>query len=135
MSYYAFLTFLAFFLGAAQCSPTNDALSAYLEVLWVHSHEDDQQNPQITRAFRKEGYDFPPSRGRESFKLLPDNSLIWNKIAPTDGFQAIEGTWKWNAEKQSIEVSLNYPDQPENLSIQIVSYQDGVLQLAINAQE
>ena len=62
---------------------------------WVHSHEEDTATEMV---FRPGDYSFPPSRGRRSFELLPDGSLVDEGIAPTDGPQRAAGSWKLEAE-------------------------------------
>jgi hypothetical protein len=58
---------------------------------WVHSHEEDT-NTEI--VFRPATYNFPRSRGRRSFELKPDGSLVEGGIAPDDRRQETQGTWE-----------------------------------------
>ena len=57
---------------------------------WVHSREEDTDTEMV---FRPASYDFPPARGRKSFTLRPDGSLIEGGIGPTDARTETEGTW------------------------------------------
>src|SRR3954470_5302976 len=52
---------------------------------WVHSHEEDKGGQMI---FRPATYRFPPSRGRTSFQLNADGTLLRNRPGPTDQTQA-----------------------------------------------
>ncbi len=62
-----------------------------LQQEWVHSREEDTDTEMV---FRSASYDFPPARGRKSFALRPDGTLIEGGIAPTDARTETEGTWK-----------------------------------------
>jgi hypothetical protein len=57
---------------------------------WVHSHEDDQANLQV---FRRQGFEFPPSRGRRALDFHDDGTLTFHDIAPTDGLVKVDGYW------------------------------------------
>jgi hypothetical protein len=58
---------------------------------WMHSHEEDTDTEMV---FRPASYSFPLSRGRRSFELRPDGSLIEHGIAPTDRRQSTKGKWE-----------------------------------------
>jgi hypothetical protein len=62
-----------------------------LEQHWVHSHEEDTDTENV---YRPSTYNFPPSRGRKSFVLNPDGTLIRHGIGPTDKVEKTGGTWK-----------------------------------------
>jgi hypothetical protein len=57
---------------------------------WVHSHEEDTPTEMV---FRPATFKFPRSRGRTSFELKPDGSLIEYRIGPTDRREVTHGTW------------------------------------------
>jgi hypothetical protein len=58
---------------------------------WVHSHEEDTDTEMI---FRPATYNFPRSRGRRSFELMPDGSLVEGGSAPDDRRQETQGKWE-----------------------------------------
>jgi hypothetical protein len=59
---------------------------------WVHSHEEDHEGIQV---FRPVSYDFPPSRGRESFTLRPDGTAVAGLPGPDDrGISTDDGNWQ-----------------------------------------
>jgi hypothetical protein len=64
---------------------------------WVHSHEEDTATEKVFRPAR---YSFPRSRGRASFELKPDGTLIERRIGPTDRGQEVHGVWKLQGEDQ-----------------------------------
>jgi hypothetical protein len=45
-------------------------------------------------VFRPATFEFPPSRGRMSFELKPDGSLVEGGIGPTDRPVETQGTWE-----------------------------------------
>ncbi len=45
-------------------------------------------------VFRPASFKFPPSRGRRSFELKPDGSLVEGGIGPTDRPVETQGTWE-----------------------------------------
>jgi hypothetical protein len=65
---------------------------ALLAGSWVHSHEEDREGIQV---FRPASYDFPPSRGRESFTLRPDGTAVAGLPGPDDrGISTDAGNWQ-----------------------------------------
>ena len=58
---------------------------------WVHSHEEDTDTEMV---FRPASFKFPRSRGRKSFELKPDGSLVETGIGPSDRPLKIQGTWE-----------------------------------------
>ena len=70
-----------------------NATESVLSQHWVHSHEEDTATEMV---FRPAAYNFPRSRGRKSFELKPDGSLLEIGIAPTDRQQESHGTWVWH---------------------------------------
>ena len=58
---------------------------------WTHSHEEDTSD---SRVYRRPQYPFPPSRGRVSFELKPDGTMVEQGIGPTDRPVRREGTWE-----------------------------------------
>jgi hypothetical protein len=61
-----------------------------LEGRWVHSHEEDTAEEMV---FRPASYDFPRSRGRQSFELRPDGSYAGSAPGPADKPEPSEGSW------------------------------------------
>ena len=64
---------------------------------WVHAREEDTDTEMV---FRPATYNFPRSRGRRSFELKPDGSLVEGGIAPDDRRQETQGTWKLQDDDQ-----------------------------------
>jgi hypothetical protein len=64
--------------------------SAALAQTWVHSHEEDGAE---TMVFRPSSYRFPPSRGRRSFQLRQDGSLVSAGPGPDDRTVRADGVW------------------------------------------
>ena len=57
---------------------------------WRHSHEEDSED---TFVYRRRGFRFPPSRGRQGFELRPDGTGTDHSLAPGDG--NAEGSVRW----------------------------------------
>jgi hypothetical protein len=60
---------------------------------WIHSHEEDTDNETV---FRPSSYRFPRSRGRRSFQLAPDGSMVEQGIGSDDRPTQVSGSWKLN---------------------------------------
>ncbi len=58
---------------------------------WVHSHEEDTETEMV---FRPASHPFPRSRGRRSFDLRPDGTLVEAGPGPADRRQESAGTWR-----------------------------------------
>lgn len=61
-----------------------------LQQHWVHAYEEDTADRQV---FRPATHRLPPSRGRMSFELNPDGSMVFHGIGPADRSQAATGAW------------------------------------------
>ena len=57
---------------------------------WTHSHEEDHGDRQ---TFRPADHEFPPSRGRTSFTLLPGHRAVVGRPGPDDRGTKDDGTW------------------------------------------
>ena len=57
---------------------------------WVHSHEEDTDTEMV---FRPAEFTFPRSRGRASFELKTDGTLIDHGIGAGDAATETHGTW------------------------------------------
>jgi hypothetical protein len=80
-------------LGAAVAKSSLDP--AHLVGSWSHSHEEDDDGVQI---FRSAEYDFPPSRGRETFTLHPDGTAVTGLPGPDDRGISTDGTWQFEGD-------------------------------------
>jgi hypothetical protein len=58
---------------------------------WVHAHEEDEGAAQV---FRPGDRPLPPSRGRTSFELRGDGTLVDSAPGPDDRPVAGTGTWE-----------------------------------------
>ena len=70
---------------------TDRITPAVLHQRWVHSHEEDSGREMV---FRPAWFKFPPSRGRASFDLKADGSLIEGGPGPCDRRVESDGRWK-----------------------------------------
>ena len=72
---------------------------AALSQRWVHSHEEDTADEMV---FRPASYAFPPSRGRRSFQLKPEGTVVTFGPGPDDRSVQSEGTWQLDADNKLI---------------------------------
>jgi hypothetical protein len=85
---------LGFVLLSNKCQKTEDprsGLDNIYGIVWLHSYEEDSGT---VKTYRPETYNFPPSRGRQGFKINKDSSFVLYSIAPTDGLDSAVGKWK-----------------------------------------
>jgi hypothetical protein len=80
------------------------SLKAALHRHWVHSHEEDNGSE---RVYRPVSFTFPPSRGRTSFELHPDGTMIEHAPGPTDRGQDVPGTWTFAEGDALLEFSAS----------------------------
>lgn len=91
---------------------------------WTHSHEEDRGDE---RVFRPSDREFPPARGRQSFRLAADGVLEQTGPGPDDRAVTTAGTWEvhgtrldlypYGAHPQHFVVQFAGPDQ---LTLQVV---------------
>ena len=85
---------------------------------WVHSHEEDTDHEMIFRPAERE---FPPSRGRMRFELLPDGTFLESAPGPTDAPEKRAGTW----ELAGAKLVLDSDQAPEGKrELEIISAED-----------
>src|SRR5215213_11328388 len=99
----------------------DEAASEALYQQWRHSHEEDTPTH---RVFRPATYDFPRSRGRFSFELKRDGTVVFRGIGPTDRTQVAPGTWK--REGNRLALYTNPEGEPDQV-LDIVSISPGRL--------
>ena len=62
-----------------------------LQQRWTHSHEEDAAGLSV---FRPSGWTFPRSRGRRSFELGPNGSLLGSRPDADDTVASTVGHWR-----------------------------------------
>jgi len=80
---------------------------------WVHSHEEDTEHEIV---FRPAEHEFPPSRGRMGFELLPDGTFVESAPGPTDAPEKQSGTWQMEGGKLVLD-SEQAPEERRVLEI------------------
>lgn len=90
---------------------------------WVKSQEENKGDG-IT-VFRRPDFPFPPSRGRERFEF-EGKTVVYHKIAATDGLERISGTWTFLSKKDELLLTF---ENGTSMSYQIVSASDDRLML------
>jgi len=87
-----------------------------LQQHWVHSHEEDTPTETV---YRPATFSFPPSRGRQSFELKPDGTLVRYSIGPTDRREASTGRWELK-DGNRLVLHPDTPSEPDR-AMQIAS--------------
>jgi hypothetical protein len=93
---------------------------------WVHSYEEDTPEASV---YRPSGYDFPPARGRRSFELNPDGTLVEGVPGPVDAPVESGGTWALEGE------TLVLHGEEGDRALRIASVDDERLVLAVAGDE
>jgi hypothetical protein len=93
----------------------DEAASEALYQYWKHSQEDDTPTETV---FRPATYNFPRSRGRFSFELKRDGTVVFHGVGPTDRPQVATGVWK--REGNRLALYTNPAGEPDQV-LEIVS--------------
>jgi hypothetical protein len=90
--------------------------------MWGHSREEDADGLAV---YRPQGFDFPPSRGRDWLEFRPDGSVVFLGAGPDDRTNAVRGAWR-PAGDNAVELSKT-AEPAQRWSI--VECNDGVLKV------
>ena len=114
--------------AATACHQRQEAhLSAALTELqgtWLQSTEETRAD---TLVYRPNTYKFKPSRGRTGFAIGPYGRFTQFDVAPTDGLEGHEGTWK-APDPAHLRIHLADGSTPD-YTLEIISLHKGVLEL------
>ena len=69
---------------------------AALAGAWTRSNEEESPGEHV---FRPPSFEFPPARGRESFELRPDGTLLDRVPGPADVPAEAEGAWELDRDR------------------------------------
>jgi len=91
---------------------------------WVHSREEDAAGLEV---YRPDGFDFPPSFGRDGFEMFVEGRFVQDDIGPADGIVQTEGQWMLIA---PLHVGVSFPgtDRP-GYSFEVVEVNPYVLRI------
>lgn len=106
-----------------QAAGEEEILEEAIGQVWIHSHEEDSAD---VRAYRAEGFDFPPSRGRKGFQMHADSTFTFFGIAPTDGVQQKKGSWKFKNGYLHVYLDEEKTND-EQFAIEFISLKKGLL--------
>ena len=90
---------------------------------WVHSSEEDTAEETV---FRPPDYNFPPSRGRDAFKLGRDNSFVSAGTGATDVSKVSAGRWRTD-NRDGIKIFVEFGSNQE--VIEVISVDKGQLKI------
>lgn len=109
----------------AQKNKDTELVEAIIGTTWIHAYEEDEGN---VTAYRSDSYDFPPSRGREGFRMEQDSTFLFYAIAPTDGIHLYKGNW--TIKKGLVVATFEGKKVPVAvLSFDIISEENGLLKI------
>lgn len=98
---------------------------------WVHSREEDADGLEV---FRPEGFEFPPSFGRDGFEMHEDGDFVQEDVGPADGIVRVPGRWSRVGPRQ-VAVSFYGAATRAGFSFEIVAVDDTVLRLMRGSQQ
>jgi hypothetical protein len=96
---------------------------------WIHSREEDAEGLDV---FRPEGFDFPPSFGRDGFEMQADGAFVQDEIGPADGVVQLPGRWQLLAPHR-VAVSFDDVGGRPGYAFEIVSLEDTLLKIRRSA--
>jgi hypothetical protein len=91
---------------------------------WIHSHEEDAQGVMV---YRREGYNFPPSRGRIGFDFREGGELVYFGIGRADGSEQFSGSWAIEASNR-VRINVN-SDRIRPFVLHVVACDDQALKV------
>ncbi len=117
---------LGVIVSANQCNKnkTQALVKELSETVWMHSREEDKADVQVYRA--KDSYDFPPSRGREGFQLMPEGKFIRMGPGANDAPQRQEGSWQVEGEQIKVKMPSG-----ESYALEVVEQQENLLKVKV----
>lgn len=119
--------FLAIFSTANQCKKNSD-LDLIFDKLWLRSSEEEKSDG--IEVYRREGYNFPISRGpRQAYKFTKSGECTMI-IAPADAPIELKGSWKSEGKKK-ISINLEKSDfiQKNQFSYEIIEAKAEILKI------
>jgi hypothetical protein len=98
---------------------------------WVHSREEDAEGLEV---FRPDGFEFPPSFGRDGFEMHENGEFVQEDIGPADGTVRVPGRWTALGPLQ-VAVSFYGAAAREGFTFEIVAVDDAVLRISRAPQQ
>jgi hypothetical protein len=92
---------------------------------WVHSREDDADGLEV---FRPEGFEFPPSFGRDGFEMHENGEFVQEDVGPADGIVRVAGRWAALGPLR-VAVSFSGAAARAGFTVEIVTVDDAVLRI------
>src|SRR5919112_1857013 len=110
-------------MSTSTASPvsTYDALFGH----WIHSREEDRDDVQV---FRREGFSFPVSFGRDGFRMFDDGIFLQEDIGPADGIVTVPGRW---SSRTPGRVAVRFGGARPDYDFEVVDVDDNVLRIRV----
>ena len=116
--------FFVFLITAQNLKKDQTDLAPTVFKHWIHSFEEDKTGIQ---TYRPASYNFPMARGREGFEINENGTFIFHRIAPADGIEKVNGTWK-SAGENEVHIQFSNSDIAP-YTLQIIQASDTLLTL------
>jgi hypothetical protein len=110
-------------MSTSTASPvsTHDALFGH----WIHSREEDRDDVQV---FRREGFAFPVSFGRDGFRMFDDGTFLQEEVGPADGIVTVPGRW---SSRIPGRVAVRFGGARADFDFEVVEVADDVLRIRV----
>jgi hypothetical protein len=95
-----------------------------LQGRWYHSFEEDHDGIQV---YRRETYDFPPTRGRGGVEFGADGTFVDWSTGAADAPQPAAGSWEADATLERLDVTVG----DRHRVVEVVSHEPDKLELRI----
>ena len=107
--------------STASLISTYHALSGH----WIHSREEDRDDVQV---FRREGFRFPVSFGRDGFRIFDDGTFLQEDLGPAEGIVTVPGRW---SSRIPGRVAVRFGGARPDYDFEVVDADDDVLQIRV----
>jgi hypothetical protein len=111
-------------MSTSTASPTTtyDALFGH----WIHSREEDRHDVQV---FRRKGFAFPVSFGRDGFRMFDDGTFLQEDVGPADGIVTVPGRW---SSRIPGRVAVRFGGARPDYDFEVVDLDDDVLRIRVS---
>jgi len=92
---------------------------------WIHSREDDADDVQV---FRREGFAFPVSFGRDGFQIFADGTFLQEDIGLADGIVTVPGRWSSRIPRR---IAARFDGARPDYDFEIVDLECDVLRIRV----
>ncbi|WP_214407364.1 hypothetical protein [Pseudonocardia lacus] len=92
---------------------------------WIHSREEDRDDVQV---FRREGFAFPVSFGRDGFRVYGDGVFLQEDVGAADGIVTVPGRWSCRVPGR---IAVRFGGARPDYDFEVVDVADDVLRIRV----